>query len=105
METTTSAGVGPAEVLVLLISLAIFGLFVWGAVVCWLKGKNLTAVLGFLFFGPAIIIGACRLAKPDSKWAADHYFGTDAPKMAKARVRFPENAAAMDAITPTPTSA
>jgi hypothetical protein len=52
--------------------------------VCWLKGKRGLFVLSFLIpFVP--FIGAIRLAKPNSYWAARWY---DAEKMERAEQRF-----------------
>jgi hypothetical protein len=53
-------------------------------VVCWLKGKLGMVFLGF--FVPFVwLIGAIRLAKPASYWAAHWY---DQAKMARAERRF-----------------
>lgn len=68
-------------------------------VVCFMKGKWVFAILtlfGFTLFG---IIGAIRLAKPDSTWARRY---TDT-KMAEAKKRFPKQAARVDpGWTPAP---
>ncbi len=56
------------------------------AVICALKGKLITAVIGILI-QPVAIIGAIRLAKPASGWARRRY--TTRPKrMARAQKRF-----------------
>jgi hypothetical protein len=52
--------------IVALVYMAFLGLCFWGAVLCWDKGKRTTAVVGLFFFHPVLIIGAIRLAKPDS---------------------------------------
>ena len=43
-------------------------------VICLLKGKVVTGVMG-IFFGPAALVGAVRLAKPGSWWATRRYPG------------------------------
>ena len=58
------------------------------AVVCFMKGKWVFGVLslfGLMFFG---IVGAIRLAKPDSNWARRY----TAAQMAEAKRRFPKRA-------------
>jgi hypothetical protein len=65
------------------------GLYVWAIVVCFLKGKSGLAVLGIIgFFVPflswAAIIGAIRIAKPDSWWARKKY-GPEKMKIAHQR--------------------
>jgi hypothetical protein len=54
--------------------------------VCMLKGKSIFAVFGLFFVSAVGLIGAIRLAKPDSYWACRFY---DDAKCAKARTRFP----------------
>jgi hypothetical protein len=56
------------------------------AVVCLLKGKLTTGVVGFLLW-PVGLIGAIRLAEPNSIWARRLY---DAEKLARARERYPD---------------
>lgn len=58
-------------------------------VVCVQKGKPGMAVLG-IFPGPFAIavIGALRIAKPNSTWATRHY-DPDGEKMRRARNRWP----------------
>ena len=56
-------------------------------VICVQKGKPEMAILA-LFFFPVVIVGAIRLAKPNSSWARRHY----APGSEEARLsneRFP----------------
>ena len=65
-----------------------FLLLVWWAVpplICLLKGKPLVALGGLFFVSGLGIIGAIRLAKPDSYWARRYY---DDAKRAKAQKRF-----------------
>ena len=54
-------------------------------VVCALKGKYVFAILG-LVFGIFAIVGAIRLAKPDSWWAQNRY---DEEKLQAASARHP----------------
>ena len=54
------------------------------AVVCALKGKYITAVIGF-FIVIVGIVGAIRLAKPESWWANNRY---DDERLQSARERF-----------------
>jgi hypothetical protein len=56
-------------------------------VICVLKGKIATAIFGCLF-GVVQIVGAIRLAKPDSRWAR----GYTRRKMEAAKARYPKNA-------------
>ena len=56
------------------------------AVMCLLKGKLTTGVVGFLLW-PVGLIGAIRLAEPTSVWAQHLY---DADKRRRARERYPE---------------
>lgn len=62
-------------------------------VVCVQKGKPGMAVLG-IFPGPFVIavIGALRIAKPNSTWAAEHY-APHGNQMRIARQRFPARGA------------
>ncbi|GAB2928382.1 hypothetical protein GCM10027047_26340 [Rhodococcus aerolatus] len=53
--------------------------------VCLLKGKVVTAVVGLVSI--AGLVGACRLAKPDSWWARRRYAARPR-RMARARRRF-----------------
>jgi hypothetical protein len=56
------------------------------AIACVLKGKLAFGLIG-LFFSPVSIIGAIRLAKPDSPWARKRYRNRP-KKMARAERRF-----------------
>ena len=67
-------------------------LSVGAAVACATKGKWVMAALGVLLW-PVGLVGAVRLARPDSLWAR-HLYGP--AEMARARRRFP------DAGTPAP---
>ncbi len=52
------------------------------------KGKYWTAFVGFFFVGLVSLVGAIRLAKPNSKWARDY----NREKMSRAMRRFPKHA-------------
>lgn len=54
------------------------------AVICLLKGKLMWAVLG-IYISPIALVGALRLAKPDSRWARDRY---DPEKLARSHARY-----------------
>ena len=61
-----------------LVGIVVFSLYVLSVVICFQKGKPVFASLGILallFGGMSLwaIIGACRLAKPDSWWARKKY--------------------------------
>jgi hypothetical protein len=56
------------------------------AVGCLLKGKIITAVVGF-FVVPVAVVGLCRLAKPESWWAHRRY-ATRPRRLARSRRRF-----------------
>ena len=58
-------------------------------VITFMKGKYVFGVLG-IFFGIFCLIGAVRLAKPNSWWARNRY---DNVKMGESRERYPEKAA------------
>jgi hypothetical protein len=77
----------------------VFAVLCITTLICFLKGKPGLGMLGALvialgfFFAIAVpflgwfpIIGAIRLAKPESSWAARLY---NEQKMANARARFP----------------
>jgi hypothetical protein len=53
------------------------------AVVCFLKGKLFTGIVG-LFVPAVALVGALRLAKPESRWARRY----GSPKLERARSRF-----------------
>jgi len=57
--------------------------------ICFLKGKLMWGVLG-VYIGPIALIGASRLAKPESSWARRRY---DEDKLARSRVRYGAEAA------------
>jgi len=59
-------------------------------VTCFMKGKYIFGVIG-IFSGLFSLIGAIRLAKPNSSWARDRY--NDA-KMAASGARYPDLVAA-----------
>jgi len=59
--------------------------FAWSwVIVCFMKGKLMWGVLGVYFF-PVAIIGASRLAKPNSMWAKGRY---DDAKLARSLERY-----------------
>ena len=59
--------------------------FAWTwVVICFMKGKLMWGVVGIYAF-PIAIIGASRLAKPNSSWATKRY---DEKKMARSRERY-----------------
>jgi hypothetical protein len=68
---------------------ALVGVIITSMIVCFKKGKGRTAVLGFLFFWPAIVIGAVRIAKPGSPFFGR--YGDE--KRTLALQRFPKEAA------------
>ncbi len=53
-------------------------------VVCFMKGKLMWGVVG-IYISPVAMIGAFRLAKPDSAWARKRY---DEAKLARAHERY-----------------
>lgn len=57
--------------------------------ICVLKGKPWFAALGVLALGPLSLIGAIRLAKPDSYWA-ERWYGPHT--LEAACQRFPKSA-------------
>ncbi len=70
-----------------LVSIAITVLVTIGfALVAVLKGKLALGLIG-LFFAPFAVVGAIRLAKPDSPWARRRY-GTRPKKMARSLRRY-----------------
>ena len=70
------------------------------ALVAVLKGKLAFGLIG-LFFSPFAIVGAIRLAKPDSPWARWRY-RTRPKKMAKSLRRYGERAPGADRPHPRP---
>ena len=64
--------------------------------ICMLKGKPATGLVG-LFVGPVALVGAIRLAKPDSPWAHRRY--ADRPhKRAEAIARHAKRQALRDRL-------
>lgn len=53
-------------------------------VICLMKGKLMYGVLGF-YIPPVAIVGSCRLARPDSRWARKRY---DERKLGRSRARY-----------------
>ncbi|SPT59419.1 hypothetical protein [Actinomadura madurae] len=66
-----------------IVSVILFDLFV--SVIALLKGKVWTGVIG-LFIGVVAIVGAVRLARPDSPWARRRY-SAGSRKERRARIR------------------
>ena len=58
------------------------------AVICLLKGKLIVGVVGFLLW-PVALVGAIRLAEPNSFWARRFY---DEDKLQRSRDRYPDHA-------------
>ena len=67
-----SAGVLAAALARVVFGLVVIGGLLWLAAICAMKGKWVFSVLGW-FMGIFWIIGAARLAKPESRWARTHY--------------------------------
>jgi len=65
------------------------GSLVWCTVIGAQKGKGTMMVCGWLLFTPLIYIGACRIAKPNSKWAREKYT-FDPAKQQMSKIRFPQ---------------
>jgi len=57
--------------------------------ICFLKGKLMWGVVG-VYIGPIALIGASRLAKPESSWARRRY---EPAKLARSRARYGAEAA------------
>ena len=74
LDETTSI-VGTAVVVAIVIGLA---------VICFAKGRVLLGVIG-LFVPVVALVGATRLARPDTPWAKWRY---DAARLARAEARF-----------------
>jgi len=80
-------------VFVIAINVAIWGGFAWSVWVCAQKGKGRLALFGVLGFWTVVMVfavyaGAIRLARPNSRWAAERY---DAEKTARAEARFADD--------------
>ena len=65
-------------------SVGVIALTLLLCVICLLKGKVVTGVVG-IFFSPAALVGAVRLAKPGSWWATHRYAGR--PRLAGRAAR------------------
>ena len=59
-------------------------------VICFMKGRFWHGSLGFFLF-PLALYGACRLGKPDSRWARRFYGERNPAKQARSEARFPPN--------------
>lgn len=62
------------------------------AAICLAKGKLIMGVVGFLLW-PVALVGAIRLAEPNSPWARRLY---DEEKLRRSRERYPEHVAVAD---------
>ena len=69
--------------------------FVPAIVICFLKGKPILGIIG-IFVGLVALVGAIRLAKPDSRWARQRY---DRTYLALAQARFPKRVDDEDRVT------
>ncbi len=67
-------------------SIAVLTVNVFFCLICLLKGKVVTGIIG-IFLQPVSIIGAIRLAKPGSWWARRRY-ATRPRRLARAERRF-----------------
>lgn len=79
-----SFGVHAANPTLLLATLGLHAVGFVLAVVCVLRGKLVTAVVGVLL-APVALVGAVRLAKPGSWWGRRRYSGA---RLARAQDRF-----------------
>lgn len=64
--------------------LALQAIGLWLCVICFLKGKLMWGVFG-IYLWPVALVGALRLAKPDSSWARRRY---DAAKLRRSNERY-----------------
>jgi|SRR5215831_8016211 len=71
--------------------LAYLGGLIYASVIAVNKGKTTMMILGWIFFAPLIVIAACRIAKPTSKWARERY-QYDPLKAMLSKARFPTEA-------------
>ena len=76
--------------------LVAIGIAVYAIIVCFLKGKPVLGVAGIIGFGAVSLIGAIRLAKPDSRWAKNRY---DRTYLALSQGRFPEQVSPDEQVT------
>jgi hypothetical protein len=58
------------------------------------------AVIGWLICSPLIVIAACRIGKPTSKWAREKY-QYDPMKLEVSKMRFPKEAYLMKQLATT----
>ncbi len=80
-------------------------LSIFAGVVCFQKGKNLFGWLGIAglvpplapFLAPIAVVGALRIARPNSAWAVKRYLPG---QMQIARDRFPEDAVPVEETVP-----
>lgn len=80
------------DVIALLVGMTLIGLSIYSFVVCWQKGRY--GMFWWSFAGiimPLVgilhLIGALRIARPDSSWARKHY-APGSKKLAIAEKRF-----------------
>jgi len=76
--------------------LVAIGIAIYSIIVCFLKGKPVLGVVGIIGFGVVSLIGAIRLAKPDSRWAKNRY---DRTHLALSQGRFPERVSPEQQVT------
>jgi len=78
------------------------GSLIWCTVIGVQKGKGAMMLVGWLIFSPLIVIGAIRIAKPNSKWAREKYT-FDTVKQEISKMRFPKEWLVMNHLsTETP---
>jgi hypothetical protein len=77
--------IGPPEVLLIILLIA----WLVAIAICILKRKIIMAIASLVTYGITAIVGAARLAKPNSYWARRFY---DPAKLERARQRFPDRA-------------
>jgi len=70
-----------------LLAIALWALYIVPIIICFRKGKQGMAIGGIFTWGLLSVIGAIRLAKPNSAWARKNYL-TFGSKMVLSRVRF-----------------
>lgn len=77
---TSSVGLIVASALVIIVDVATIAF-------CFLKDRYLHGLAAFIFW-PIGLYAACRLGKPDSRWAKKRYGTRNPGKQARAEVRF-----------------
>lgn len=74
----------------IVILLAYIGGLIYASVVCVQKGKTTMMVVSWFLCTPLIIVGACRIAKPNSSFAWKNYGEIDPMKQKISEMRFPK---------------